>query len=112
MSEMVLGVSYEKTFVPKLQFVKEPTADGQFEIFGVPPAGDLSVALELAATEDAPALIRVPGAVVSTNDAERRRATGVVPVGNLAPGDYVVRAVLSLDGTPIGRVSRVLRKGS
>lgn len=112
MSEMVLGVSFQKSFVPKLQFVKEPTAAGQFEVFGVPPAGALSVALELAATEDAPAIIRVPGAVVATSDTNRRRATGVVPVGNLAPGDYVVRAVLSLDGTPIVRVSRVLRKGS
>jgi hypothetical protein len=108
---MVLGVSFQKNFVPKLQFVKEPTAAGQFEIFGS-PAGVLTVAMELAASEDGPAVVRVPGAVVPTSDPQRHRATGVVPVGNLAPGDYIMRGILSLDGAPIGRVIRVLRKAS
>lgn len=112
LSGMVLGVSFQKNFLPKLQFVKEPTAAGQLEILGAPPAGVLSVAMELAHTEDGPALVRVPGAIVATSDTQRQRATGVVPVGNLAPGDYVMRAVLSLDGAPIGRVTRVLRKAS
>ena len=112
LSAMVLGVAFQKTFLPKLQYVKEPTAAGQFEIFGVPPAGALTVAMELAHTEDGQALVRVPGAIVATSDPQRQRATGVVPVGNLAPGDYVMRAVLSLDGAPIGRITRVLRKAS
>jgi hypothetical protein len=112
LSAMVLGVSFQKNFLPKLQFVKEPTAAGQFEIFGGPPAGVLSVAMELAHTEDGPAIVRVPGAIVATSDVQRQRATGVVPVGNLAPGDYIIRGVISLDGAPIGRVTRVLRKAS
>jgi hypothetical protein len=112
LSAMVLGVSFQKNFIPRLQFVKEPTAAGQFEIFGAAPDGKLSVAMELATSEDGPALVRVPGAIVATADAQRQRATGVVPVGNLAPGDYIMRGVLSLNGAPIGRVTRVLRKGS
>jgi hypothetical protein len=112
LSAMVLGVSFQKNFIPRLQFVKEPTAAGQFEIFGAAPDGKLSVAMELATSEDGPALVRVPGAIVATADAQRQRATGVVPVGNLAPGDYILRGVLSLNGAPIGRVTRVLRKGS
>jgi len=112
LSALVLGVSYERNFVPKLQFVSEPTANGYFEIFGPAPAGTLSVALELATTEDGPALVRVPGAVVATKDADRRRATGVVPVGQLAPGDYVLRAVVSLDARPIATLIRILRKAA
>ena len=112
LSTMVLGVTHERTFVPRLQFVSEPTANGSFEIFGPAPAGTLSMALELAATEDGPALVRVPGAVGVTQDAERRRATGVVPIGQLAPGDYVVRAVVSLDGRPVTTLIRILRKAA
>ena len=112
LSTMVLGVTHERTFVPRLQFVSEPTANGNFEIFGTAPAGTLSVAMELAATEDGPALVRVPGAVVVSKDADRRRATGVVPIGQLAPGDYVVRAVVSLDGRPVTTLTRILRKAA
>jgi hypothetical protein len=109
-STMVLGVSYERSFVPKLQFVREPTANGSFEIFGPPPDGILSVALELAANQDGPALVRVPGTIVATGSADRRRATGVVPIGQLPPGDYVLRAIVSLDGRPIATLIRILRK--
>ena len=112
LSTMVLGVSFGRTFVPKLQFAAEPTANGNFEIFDPPPAGTLSVAMELAATEDGPALVRVPGTIAATGDATRRRATGVVPIGQLAPGDYLVRAVVSLDGQPIATLTRTLRKAA
>ena len=110
MSGLVLGVTMPQGFVPRLQFGKEPTAAGHFGIVGTPPAGTLSVAMEIARTDDGPALVRVPGTVAATADAATRRATGVVPLANLAAGDYVVRAILNLDGEPVGRVSRTLRK--
>jgi hypothetical protein len=109
-STMVLGVSYERSFVPKLQYVSEPTANGTFEVFGPRPASALSVAMELAASEDGPPLVRVPGAIAPTKDADRHRATGVVPIAQVAPGDYVLRAVVSLDGQPIATLTRTLRK--
>jgi hypothetical protein len=109
---MVLGVSYERSFVPKLQFVREPTANGSFEMLGPPPAGTLSVALELAVSEDGAALARVPGTVVATENPDRRRATGIVPIGQLPPGDYVLRAIVSLDGRPIATLIRILRKAA
>jgi hypothetical protein len=112
LSAMILGVSYERQFVPKLQFVAEPTANGYFELFGKPPAGTLSVAMELSASEDGPAIVRVPGTIAETRDPERQRATGVVPIGRLAAGDYVLRAVLSLDGRAIATLTRILRKAA
>jgi hypothetical protein len=111
-STMVLGVSYERSFVPKLQFIREPTANGSFEMQGLVPGGTLSVVLELAASEDGPALVRVPGAIVANEKADRRRATGVVPIGQLPPGDYVLRAIVSLDGQPIATLTRILRKAT
>ena len=38
-------------------------------------------------------------------------AAGTIPLGTLEPGDYVVRAVVTSDGRPLGRVYRTLRKG-
>jgi VWFA-related protein len=112
LSALALGVMFDRNFVSKLQFINEPTAAGYFEIFGTPPSGTLSMALELATTVDGPAIVRVPGTIVTTAAIDRRRATGVVPVGALKPGDYVVRAVVSLDGRPIGQLTRILRKAA
>jgi VWFA-related protein len=112
LSAMILGVSYERNFVPKLQFAAEPTANGYFELVGTPPAGKLSVAMELSAGLEGPPMVRVPGTIAETRDPDRRRATGVVPIGRLAAGDYVFRAVLSLDGRPIATLTRILRKAA
>ena len=65
MSGLVLGVTMPQGFVPRLQFGKEPTAAGHFEIVGTPP-GTLSIAMEIARSEDGPALVRVPGTVAAT----------------------------------------------
>ena len=111
-STMVLGVSYEHSFVPKLQFVREPTANGSFEILGAVPAGTLSVALELAANENGAALPCVPGRSWRRESPSAAGPTGVVPIGQLPPGDHVLRAVVSLDGQPIATLIRILRKSA
>jgi VWFA-related protein len=109
LSAMVLGTSRNASFQPRMQFDAEPTAMGFFEIYGR-PGGDLSVALELAPSEDGRALVRVPASVNVGQDPERRTVSGVVPIGSLEPGDYVVRGIVSVDGRPAGRVLRTLRK--
>jgi VWFA-related protein len=110
-SAMVLGVSRGGSFLPKMFFESDPTAMGFLEIYGNPGSGALDVALELAPSEDGRAIVRVPASVNAGQDPGRRTANGVVPIGALSPGDYVVRAIVSLDGRPIGRVHRTLRKG-
>ena len=47
---------------------------------------------------------------VTAAAADRRMVTGAIPIAPLAPGDYVVRAIVSVDGRPVGRVTRTLRK--
>lgn len=111
LSAMVLGVSRGGSFTPKLEFTADPTAMGLFEIYGA-ATGTLGVALELATSLDGRALIRVPATVVAGDDPQRRIGTGVVPTGALPPGDYVVRAIVTLDGRPIGLVYRTLRKAT
>ena len=40
----------------------------------------------------------------------RAVATGVLPISQLAPGDYVVRVTVTPDGRAGGRIIRTLRK--
>ena len=112
LSTLVLGVSFGG-FAPRLQFSAEPTAMGFFEVYGnVPDADKLSVAFELASELDGPAIVRTPGTLTVTRESGVRRASGVVPIAALPPGDYIVRGIVSLDGNAIGQVHRTLRKSA
>jgi hypothetical protein len=97
-------------FKPMLQFKNEPSAMATFELYGKPPA-QLPLKLELAATADGPALLQAAPSGSGTKDPDRFVISGVFPIASLAPGDYVVRAIV---GTPEsggeGRVTRTLRK--
>lgn len=112
LSAMALGTSRGGSFQPRLLFGTEPTAMGYFEIYGRPPAGTLTVALEIAESMDGKAITRVPGTIVPSADGNSATANGVVPIGALTRGDYVVRGIVSLDGRPVGRVARPLKKGA
>ena len=56
-------------------------------------------------------LVAVPLAIESAS-ANRYAATGAVPLGALPPGDYVVRAMIALEGQPMTRVVRTIRKAA
>jgi hypothetical protein len=109
LSSLVLGVAEEGKFAGRLQFYAEPTAVAYLEIYGV-TKGALSADLELAESENGPA--SVSGAMRITGGAsdDRHVALGGIPISSLLPGDIVVRAIVSLDGKPVGRVVRTLRK--
>lgn len=54
-------------------------------------------------------MVSLPLAIEAGGE-NRYIATGVVPIGTLPPGDYVVRAIVGLEGQPMTRVTRTLRK--
>ena len=109
LSSIVLGLSRAGGFVPRLQFSNEPVAIGYVEMTGATPGARLGATLELSRTPNGPALVAVPLAIESPS-AGRYVATGAVPIGALPPGDYVVRAIVALEGHPATRVVRTLRK--
>ncbi len=109
LSSVVLGLSRAGGFVPKLQFSNEPVAIGYVEMTGATPGARLGATLELARTANGPALVAVPLAIYSPSTG-RYVATCAVPIGALPPGDYVVRAMVALEGHPATRVVRTLRK--
>ncbi|MGB2714932.1 MAG: hypothetical protein WBC51_12180 [Vicinamibacterales bacterium] len=109
LSSLVLGLSRDGGFVPRLQFTDEPVALGYVEMQGAAPGAQVTAALELAATLNGPAVLTVPLSIQPLKE-NRYMATGALPIGTLAPGDYIARAVIGLEGRPATRVVRTLRK--
>ena len=110
LSSLVVGLSRNGSFVPRLQFGNEPVAIGFLEIYGGAAGQGIGAAVEIAKTLDGPPLVVTRLAIEASGDPGLFRATGAVPIGALPPGDYVVRALVALKDQPYGRVVRTIRK--
>lgn len=108
LSAIALGVSRDGSFQPKMIFGAEPAAIAYLEVYGRSPAP--VVRLELAESEEGPALVSAPARLTETEDPERRVAVGALPLTGIFPGDYLVRVVITNDGRPVARATRTLRK--
>ena len=95
---------------PRLQFKDETEAIVLFELYGR-PTGRLQAHLEIAKTVDGPAIGSPvqPGAS-GTAEPDKFTLSAKLPIADLAPGDYVIRAFLNEEGQPEGKVMRTLRK--
>ena len=109
LGSLLLGASRDGVTSLQLEFASELTARASFDIYGGATGQRLSATLEVSRTFDGPAMAAVPLALTRADDT-RVVATGTVPVGALAPGDYVVRGIIRLDDGTTGRVVRTLRK--
>lgn len=109
LSSVILGLSREGRFSPRLQFTSEPTALAYIEMYGAAPGTRISSTLEVSQTMNGPAMVTLPLAIEAAGT-NRYIATGVIPIGALKPGDYVVRAMVGIEGQPLTRVTRTLRK--
>jgi len=109
LGSMMLGVSRDGGVVPTLQFGREPVAIASFDIYGGDEGTRLETALEVARAVDGPALATLPLRLARAT-ATRVVATAAIPLGALAPGDYVVRGIVRLDDGSSARIIRTLRK--
>jgi VWFA-related protein len=110
---LMFGGISNQAFLPMLQLPAEAEAVMAYaEIYGRPAEGDtLASRFEIAAGVEGPALT-VDGTIRTTPDADRRAALGMLDLTALKPGDYIVRAIVTLNGKEIGRVTRTLRKAA
>jgi hypothetical protein len=109
LSSLALGLWRDGGFVPKLQFGAEPVAIGYLELYGGTAGMPVNASLEIARTLNGPALLAVPLAIRVSGE-NRYIARGAVAIAALEPGDYIVRAHVALEGHPMTRVVRTLRK--
>ena len=110
LSSLVLGLSRGGNFLPRMQFSTEPVAVTFLEMYGGQEGQRVGAVLELAQTVDGPAFLQVPLVIEATSVPNQFKAMGAVPVGSLKPGDWIVRAVVQVEGMPPGQVVRTIRK--
>lgn len=112
LSDLILSGHEESTLRPAV----DPELRGAgclayLELYGREPRAldEASVAVEVAGSEAGPTLFSVPAPVTGDAGAERRIAQVSVPVDQLPAGDYVARAVVSVAGAPVRRVTQPFR---
>ena len=110
LSSLVLGLWRDNAFHPRLQFSTEPVVIAYLDVVGGAAGAPVAAFVEIARTANGPALATSRLAIEGTSDPTRFQASAAVPIGALPPGDYVVRAIVGVEGQPMGRVVRVLRK--
>jgi hypothetical protein len=110
LSMLVLGTPEGGGFAQRLEFGGDPVAIGLVEIYSVPKTGAIRVDLDIVQTADGAPLARAETTVGPGSAEDMRIAYGAFSIAGLAPGDYQMRAIVSLDGKPVGKVVRTLRK--
>ena len=107
---LVLGVSAGQGFAPRLQFASEEVAVAMVEVAGLSKTAVVAATFELAGSEAGPALATLAGTTRPSGDGMTVAFVGI-PIGDMPPGDVVVRAVITVDGQPLAaRPARTLRK--
>jgi VWFA-related protein len=110
MSALLVGLSREGGFQPRLEFSTEATALAYLELYGGAEGMAVGVAFEVASSLNGPAIVTLPGAFAGTSEPDKFLVTAAIPVGALPAGDYVVRAIVAAKDQPAGRVVRTIRK--
>ena len=111
LSTLVIGTQAQGGgFAPRLEFGSEPIAIGLVEIYGVPKTGAITVDLDMVQTTEGAPLATAQTTVGPGRSEDMRIAFGGFSIASLAPGDYQMRAIVSVDGKPVGKVVRTLRK--
>lgn len=109
LSSILIGTT-DGAFAPKLQFTTEPSVTAYFELYGGKPGMPVSIAVELATSLNGPALATLQPKIAASQEPDKYLVTTPINLGALPPGDYIVRAIVGLDGFPATRILRTLRK--
>jgi hypothetical protein len=105
---MLVDGEVGRALQPKVEpRVSREVVAGYSEIYASDPARfeSATVGFEVARDANAPALASGEAAIGETTDLGRRMIQGTVPVTGLQPGDYVLRAIVSVAGKPVARFS-------
>lgn len=112
-SGIALGVVRAGSFEPRMDFSRDAAAVAYLELYGrVARRESIGVSIEIGETLDGPPLGTIPARVSAADDSGRHVVMALLPIGGLLPGEFLVRAVITIDGKPVGRVVRTLRKSA
>lgn len=96
---------------PKLAFsTDDALAIGLLELYGVGKEAKVDVTFEIARDLTGEAMGSGQGTVAAGQGEDARLVYGGFPVTSLEPGDYVLRAIINVDGQKAGVATRTIRK--
>jgi hypothetical protein len=108
-SGLMLGAMGASGCTPRLQFSStDEKICAILDLYGQP--GQLSAGVEIAASPDGPALASDKFGGSTTKEPDRFQLAVALSIASLAPGDYVVRAIIGVPGQPDTKILRTLRK--
>ena len=108
-SHMLLGVG-QGGFAPKLAFTSaDAAAIGFIELYGVSKDAKVDASFEIVKA-DGEVLGTGQGTVGAGKGEDARIAYGGFGIATLEPGDYTMRATITVDGKQAGVATRTLRK--
>jgi VWFA-related protein len=110
LSSLVLGLSRDGQFLPRLEFGAEASAMVQLEIYGGKAGAPIGAMLDVSDSSNGKPMAAMRLIVQATGEPDRFIAKGTIPLGALPEGDFVVRAIVQMEGQPAGRVIRTIRK--
>jgi VWFA-related protein len=110
LSSLVLGLSRDGQFLPRLEFGAEASAMVQLEIYGGKAGAPIRAMLDVSNSSNGQPMAAMRLIVQATGEPDRFVAKGTIPLGALSEGDFVVRAIVGMEGQPAGRVIRTIRK--
>jgi VWFA-related protein len=106
LGSLMVGTVTGSSFKPNLVAATGETVTAYFEIYGTAP--NVSVGFTLNRSGEEKPLVEANGDLTATRDADRRIATGTLPLPNLPAGDYTVTAIVLVAGQQVGNLSGVL----
>jgi hypothetical protein len=106
---MMIGVAGAQGFEPILKITNQTEVLAVFELYGR-PAGQFGALVEILPSLTDKAIVSAPPAPSATPIADKFMFVAKLPVGDLKPGDYVLRAQLAFENQPTGTLMMTIRK--
>jgi VWFA-related protein len=106
---LMLGAVGEKGFEPILKITDQKEVTVLFELYGR-PAGPFGAIVEILPSLTDKPVVSAPPAPSATPVADKFTFSAKLPVADLKPGDYILRAQLAFEGQPTGTLTMTIRK--
>lgn len=106
---LMIGVGGAQGFQPILKITDQQEVIAIFELYGR-PVGPFGALVEILPSLTDTAVASGPPTPSATPIADKFMFMAKLPVGDLKPGDYVLRAQLAFEGQPTGTLTMTIRK--
>ncbi len=106
---LMMGTVASGSFAPIITVTDQKEIVAVFELYGR-PAGPFGAVVEILSDLNSPAITNAPPQPSATQIEDKFMFMATLPVGDLKPGDYILRAQLAFEGQPTGTLTRTIRK--